>query len=204
MSKPSMTVPEYARHLGVSHVAVYKAIKTGRLSRCLDGNRIIDVDLADQEWRANTDAAQQRKSVADGRPLVAPGEKKSTVKLAKKAAEPAPVADDEALTIPDGAPLPAITEEMTFAEARAIREAYNARLAKLEFEEKSGTLLPAETVRMTMFNISRKCRDMLMGLPDRIAPLVNGMDDQHEIHRLLTDEVRRACAEIAALKPPTP
>lgn len=48
-----MGIREYARHRGCSHVAVLKAIDTGRLERSIylvAGKKKINPLLADQEW----------------------------------------------------------------------------------------------------------------------------------------------------------
>ena len=55
-----LSIRAYARHRGVSHVAVKKAIDTGRISQGADGT--IDPARADQEWEQNT--ASPRKPAA--------------------------------------------------------------------------------------------------------------------------------------------
>ena len=47
-----LSIRAYARHRGVSHVAVKKAIDTGRISQETDGT--LDPERADQEWQQNT------------------------------------------------------------------------------------------------------------------------------------------------------
>ena len=48
----SLSIRAYARHRGVSHTAVQKAIKSGRISQEADGT--IDPVKADDDWRNNT------------------------------------------------------------------------------------------------------------------------------------------------------
>ncbi|MBF0339677.1 MAG: hypothetical protein HQL95_01775 [Magnetococcales bacterium] len=57
-----MSVSEYAKHRGVSHVAVLKAIKVGRIIKDPDGT--IDQKKADKSWDANTNPAYQRAKQA--------------------------------------------------------------------------------------------------------------------------------------------
>jgi phage terminase Nu1 subunit (DNA packaging protein) len=68
----------FARRVGVDEAQVRKAIRTGRLERCLgrwQGRVVIaDVALADREWRENQDPAKaptpgrgRRSTVADAR-----------------------------------------------------------------------------------------------------------------------------------------
>ena len=56
--------------------------------------------------------------------------------------------------------------------SRAIREAYAARLAKLEFEEKSGKLVNLDEVKIATFNMARQARDRLLQIPRKVAPAV--------------------------------
>ena len=63
--KRSLTVTEYAEHRGVSQPTVSRAIQSGRLRDSVEhapNGRplIVDVELADQEWEANTDATKVR------------------------------------------------------------------------------------------------------------------------------------------------
>ena len=46
-------VREYARHRGVGHSTVQKAISSGRISPLPNG--MIDSDQADRDWAANTE-----------------------------------------------------------------------------------------------------------------------------------------------------
>lgn len=54
-----MNIREFSRHIGVSHVAILKGIKSGRLSRCLTrdaAGRVVDIDPAvgTVEWKEKT------------------------------------------------------------------------------------------------------------------------------------------------------
>jgi hypothetical protein len=49
---PLMGIRKYARHRGVSHVAVIKAVRAGRIRRKADGR--IDSAPADLAWERNT------------------------------------------------------------------------------------------------------------------------------------------------------
>lgn len=54
-----LSIRAYARHRGVSHVAVIKAIEAGRITQEADGT--IDPERADQDWEQNT-ASPRKKS----------------------------------------------------------------------------------------------------------------------------------------------
>ncbi|MDQ3230556.1 MAG: hypothetical protein M3Q07_01955 [Pseudobdellovibrionaceae bacterium] len=58
------TGPELAEILGVSHQAIYKAVKTGRLSKCVSGtarsDRTFEIYTAVLEWENGRDNSQVR------------------------------------------------------------------------------------------------------------------------------------------------
>ena len=49
---PLVSLRQYAKHRGVSHTAVEKAVKQGRIHLTPDGR--LDVEAADREWSRNT------------------------------------------------------------------------------------------------------------------------------------------------------
>mgnify|MGYP001581900846 CR=1 FL=1 len=173
----SISYRAYARYRGVSPEAVSKAVKTGRITVDADGR--IDPKKADREWSENTDPAKQFNA-AFGNSMHRRQHDSSKI----------PGADAEAATTAQSSGLP------PYAQSRAIREAYEARLAKLEYEIKIGKLVNADEVRVDAFNVARITRDRLLGIPDMVAPVLVGMNDVNEIHRLLTKEIRLACEEL--------
>ena len=69
MAEEFLSVRAYARRRGVSHTAVELAISTGRLERCLHRRAqlkwpLIDPEVADREWEANTHPGQARSGGA--------------------------------------------------------------------------------------------------------------------------------------------
>jgi hypothetical protein len=60
----------------------------------------------------------------------------------------------------------------SFAQSRAVREAYEARLAKLTWEERIKKLINADEVRVSAYNFSRMIRDRILNVPDRVVGAV--------------------------------
>ena len=146
-------VRAYARHRGVDPMSVEKAIKSGRITRDLDGE--IDFEKADRDWEQNT------------RPAMSPDE------------------DNGGLA--------------QYSRARAIREYYQASLAKIDYEQKVGKLLPKDEVQAAAFNTYRQFREQLLNIPDRVAAIIaaeTGMDTK-KVYEILTAEVRHALNEFA-------
>lgn len=174
---------EYARRRGVSHVAVIKAIQAGRIST---QGGLIDPAKADREWDANTDQSKPLNSVT-GAPKHRRGPGPSQP-MEHRDREPASEAEAPA---PGGA-----TVAQSYSASRAVRERYLAGLAKVEYEQKVGSLVATDEVRIATFNAAREARNQLLALPDRLALILVGRAAR-EIHGLLTQEVRRICEDIA-------
>jgi phage terminase Nu1 subunit (DNA packaging protein) len=87
---------------------------------------------------------------------------------------------------------------VTYAASRADRESFLAKLAELDYRRRSGELLEAEAVRAEVFKLGRRARDMLLALPERLAPRLAAGLDVGECHRILREEVERVANEIAA------
>jgi hypothetical protein len=153
---PLVSVRKYAEHRGVSHTAVQKAIKQGRIHPARDGK--IDVEQADRDWNRNS----------------------SPVNAPKHAPKPDAAA---------GGP--------TYAQSRAVRELYLARLAKIEFEERAGKLISRDEVTVAAFTKARTVRDNLLNIPDRVAAMLAAETDPVRTHQILTDEIRKALIELS-------
>jgi len=186
-----LSIRGYARHRGVSHTAVRKALGAGRITPSPDG--AIDPVAADEQWATATNLTKPRNSVT-GVPKMrrAPGAPPKPLGV--------PGVEDGVASQPDEGGAPRLVS--SYAASRAAREAYLARLAKLDFEERSGKLVDADEVRAQIFGLGRRLRDTLMGIPDRLAPVLAGLTDQAVIHRLLTDEIMTSLAELSSARQP--
>lgn len=188
-----LSVRAYARHRGVSHTAVQRAIARGRLSRCLGKNaagewRIVDVALADQEFDANGDltrapaAIKEREAArhAGGTPPV----------------PPVPEGDDTAEDPPPaGDPGSVPTGKLTLAEAAAEEKAWRARLAELQYREKTGELVDARAVEMKTVEVFTRCRTKLLGVPSKLKTRLPHLSPADL--RAIDAEMRAALEELA-------
>jgi hypothetical protein len=82
-----------------------------------------------------------------------------------------------------------------FVRARAIRAHYEARLAKIEYEERVGRLVPVEEVRDAAFAKYRQKRDAMLNIPDRLAAAVAAEADAAAIRNMLVNEIVAAIGE---------
>jgi hypothetical protein len=84
-----------------------------------------------------------------------------------------------------------------FAMARAAREAYNAKLAELNFRERAKQLVDAGTVRARAFENARAVRDAVLGLPNKIGAELAAETDPVKVQNLLILELTRVLEELA-------
>ena len=84
-----------------------------------------------------------------------------------------------------------------FASARTMREAFRAKMAKLEYEEKAGKLTDASKVREDAFRAGRIIRDALLGMPDRLSDILAAEDDPAKIANLLQEELESVLGDMA-------
>jgi hypothetical protein len=190
MSMEPMSLRAYARHRGVSLRAVQKALKSGRISAREDGR--LDAALADANWASNTAP----------RPL--PSAKPAKAAITKVAAPPQtghhhsdPVRADARPVTREPSDPPRLESGLEYSKARAVRESYMARLAKIEFEERSGKLVSADEVQVSAFNRFRQFRDGMLNIPDRLAAVLAAETDPRQVHELLAAEIRKALSEFS-------
>ena len=176
-----LSIRAYARHRGVSHVAVKKAIDTGRITPEADGS--IEPNRADLEWAQNTLAA--RKPVA--------------AKTASPAAEP--VRPASAPVEPVAAPMSA--GGTSLLQARTVNEVVKAQTNKVRLAQLKGDLVDRSQAIAHVFRLARTERDAWLNWPARIsAEMAAKLEvDAHELHVALESAVRDHLIELGDMRP---
>ncbi|MEW6169876.1 MAG: hypothetical protein AB1651_19660 [Pseudomonadota bacterium] len=172
-----ITQAEYARRRGCSKQAVSKAVKAGRLT-LIDG--LVDPELADREWARNTDPVQQERG--------APEQFEVTQRRASDA------------LIADGAAAQSLSDPVLVRE-KARTERLRAQILEDDLRRRRGELIEADQARRVHFNLARTTRNALLALPPRLAPLIAPITDASEVERLLDDEIRKICHQLASVPP---
>jgi phage terminase Nu1 subunit (DNA packaging protein) len=166
---PQVSIREYARQRGCSHTAVQKAIKVGKLSAAITGtakDTLIDVDTANAEWPKG-EQENQREAQAASAPDKLPVGSSGNAELSKTST--------------------------TYAQSRAVREAYAARLAKLDFEKKSGKLVEAAAVEEKWTDIATTVRTRVLGISSKAKQRIPGLTvQQYKILDLIVVEALEA------------
>lgn len=169
---PLVTKSEYARSRGCSPAAVTGAIKTGRIKAAVvtkNGRELLDFDKANKLWERNTQQQPPPTRVSSEPP------------------KPPTHRDLQALI--QGLPEDQIPD---LNDSRARREHYLAEKARLDALRGRDELVPSDQVKAEAFAQARAVRDALLGLADRLAPMLAATTDARECHRLLTEEHRVA------------
>ncbi len=176
-----LSIRAYARHRGVSHVAVKKAIDTGRITPEADGT--IEPNRADLEWAQNTVAA--RKPVA--------------AKTASPAAEP--IRPASAPVEPVAPPLSA--GGTSLLQARTVNEVVKAQTNKVRLAQLKGDLVDRSQAIAHVFRLARTDRDAWLNWPARIsAEMAAKLEvDAHELHVALESAVRDHLIELGDMRP---
>jgi hypothetical protein len=171
-----MTITEYARHRGCALQAVQYAIKAGRIQRAQDGK--IDSDQADADWERNTMHSNARYGPKTQQKQGGPSPSHSAkVKAAEAAADLS--SGERMASGPD------------YSKARAAKEIYEARLKKLDFEERLGNLVSRSEVELEAFNRFRVLRDACLNIPNRVSAQIAAETEPAIVFQILEDEVRR-------------
>jgi hypothetical protein len=177
-----MGITDYARHRGVRLQAVQYALKAGRIHRDTEGK--IDSDRADQEWQRNTLHSNARYGPKPPR--------NGHAGAASHAARVKSSQEAEAFAEPER-----MGQSLDYSKARAARELYEARIKKLDFEERSGSLLPRRAVELAAFNRFRVLRDACFNVPNRLSAQLAAEPEASAIHDLLEAEIRQIFEEFA-------
>ncbi|NOX41489.1 MAG: elements of external origin [Alphaproteobacteria bacterium] len=171
-----LSLRKYAAHRGISHPAVMKAIKAGRITPEPDGT--IDPVKADRQWGARTDPAQQRvrKSTSATKPVP-----KSAIR-----------AVDETLGDTGGG-------EVSFLRARMANEVLKAQTAKVRLQKMKGELINRDKAIGTAFDFARRIRDSWMNWPPRVAAdmAADLGVEAHAMEQVLERHIRQHLADLA-------
>jgi hypothetical protein len=84
-----------------------------------------------------------------------------------------------------------------YTKAPAVREHYQARLAKIDYEERVAKLVPKDEVQVAAFNKFRQFRDHMLNIPDRIAAMVAAETEAARCYEIIAIEIRKALNEFA-------
>lgn len=155
-----MDASEYAKHRGVSKPMVTKYLREGKIQSARKIGRTWQIDP--EQADRELDASLDRSH--GGKNGVPPE-------------PPIQTSQSNPRSIP------------SLAENRSIREFYAARIAKLDYEQRAGKLIPKDELRLKLAKMHLAVRDNLRTIPDRVAPVLAAETDQAKIHAILIKEI---------------
>lgn len=177
-----LSIRGYAAHrkslglVGGTPPAVKKALDAGRIHAEGDGS--IDPERADREWSSNTNPEKQANgwkgaskdprqapAPAPGPPAPPPQERAAPKRDAPRTRAPTQgqsesEAPQEAPTAQSEVP----TKGVDFNRARTYNEVFKAKLAELEFKERSGELVAVDAVKVGVSKTLTILRTHVMGI----------------------------------------
>jgi hypothetical protein len=176
-----LSIRAYARHRGVSHVAILRAINAGRIPKEADGT--IDQAKADAAWDRTTSTGRRKAPPLKFQPV--PDAALDSVQ--------------EILT-EEGLPADG---DVTFVQARTAHEIAKAHLARLRLQERRGELVDRARAAALVFRLAREERDAWLNWPARVASLmaVELGVEAHPMQKVLETHVRAQLSELADVQP---
>jgi hypothetical protein len=178
-----LSIRAYARHRGVSHVAVKKAIETGRITPESDGT--IEPNRADLEWAQNT-ASPRKPAIAT----------KGTAPAAEPVRAPVREAGEHLAQ-------PLSSGGTSLLQARTVNEVLKAQLNKVELARRKEELVDRSQAIAHVFRLARTERDAWLNWPARVsAQMAARLEiDAHELHVAIESAVRDHLIELGDLRP---
>jgi len=175
-----VSIRAYARHRGVSHVAVLRAASAGRITLEADGS--VDPAKADASWERSTEPKRESQTPAKLKPVAdaAVGSVRETLKEQG---------------------LPA-SGNVTFVQARTAHEIAKAHLARLRLQRMKGELVDRPRASALVFRLAREERDSWINWPVRVAALMAAElgVEAHQMQKVLEAHVRSHLADLAEVK----
>jgi len=165
------TPAAFARRLGCARSYITQLKHDGRLVLSADG-KVIQVAESIARIAATKDPSRAARARQPEEPAQPPaGQGTST--------------DDEAGT-------------SDFQSARARTEHYKSLQAKADYEKSIGVLVESDAVRNATAEVGQAVRRALERIPDDLAPLLVGIEDETRIRTLLAEHVESALENLSA------
>ncbi|MCX4195114.1 hypothetical protein OMR07_05625 [Methylobacterium organophilum] len=179
-----VTQAEFARHRGVSRKTVTKWKADGLLSMTPDGL----VKVEESEWLLADRPGSYRGGTTKSAKSEAPA------RIATPA--PAPQPDETPEETADRVVHREGSAPYAHAEAVRIKENYLALLRRLEFDLKSGAVVPIDVVIAVLVEQLAKVRNKVLGIGVRVAPRAAVLKSAQEIKALFDAEAALALEEL--------
>lgn len=169
---------EVARRLGISHTALQKAQRAGRIAPEADGSWDIDTVRA----RLADSSDPTRKTATLGSP-------------AAPAMPPALPPSAAPISAPAPEPLPRAAQN-TFHDARTANEVLKAQERRLRLDERKGKLVDKARALLMVHRLAKEERDAILAWPARVAAEMAAElgVDAHRLQTMMDTRLRQHLA----------
>lgn len=174
MAKKLMSVTEYCKHRDLSRTQFYSHKRAGKLKGCFqqkpDSKRVyVDRAKADRALDRNVAPLQQIGGMATKRKFKKSNPSEKEIKEAVSMAGIGPNVD--------------------IAEAQRLKIVYEAALKKLEFDEKSGSLIELAKAKKIAAYVSQTFKENCLAIADRCSALCAAESDVFQCGQILKREI---------------
>ena len=174
----TISIREYARRHNVSHVAVMKAISTGKITSGLvtvkgRKNKMINPDVADKEWSGNYNHLAKSKNE----------------KVAADFQEPV---KSEPAREPE-------SNLGTMAQIQKVKAIFDTKIRELEYKEKTGKLVEKEAVYAALMRKGLEVRAKIEAVPERCIDEVISAGSRSKAYQVLKKAIYEALMEITTM-----
>lgn len=212
-----VTIREFARQIGKSHVWVLKLVNEDQLPRYTDGTIPLEAGLkAYEQYMAQPKAKRGRpkKSAAKVKQeKTVSNQIKKNIDFYETQAkiENQSFSSDitEDITFEDTASISsntnasqtkeAVKNHADFNKAKLAEKVYQAKLRELEFKKQSGVLLEKEDVIAEAQWLAEQVKSKLLAIPPRISSMCEGRIAR-DIEEIITDAINNALKELQKCK----
>lgn len=153
-----ISVREAARRLGVSDMAVRKAIKNKRIVYPSGGGKLLDWADVQRRWASNSDVTKRSHVGSQG----SPHRKKDAPRVSLPISSHLDAQGSPGDGIDDG---PKSGRNGAYAQARAVRELYEAKLAKFKYEQLTGKLIDVDEAKVSRGRAIQAAKTRILGIP---------------------------------------
>lgn len=167
----------FSRQIGVSLMAVQKAIKSGRLSACLGTDakgrvQIANTELAVNEWRRNTDLTKA--------PIYVQERAAARAAQSPPIQHPAPSTQPRAAGSTPNSPTPpdapvdpdAPVGSLSLQKAAALDKEWKAKLSELEYKKQIGELVDAGEASAAIVELITESKTKLLGVHHKVKAAI--------------------------------
>ncbi len=177
---PLMGQREYARHRGVSHQSIGRALDAGRIQK--DSKGKIDSERADASWALRTDPLISMNNAERQRAAASTTQRMPSLQEVSDPSSGMGIGEKVALR----------TAMQNLRKVTA-----QADTAEMERDEKKNALMKRSDVDEHIASFSLMVRDHCMAMPDRLAPAIAAVHDTATVHRIMKTDIDAALRKLS-------